>query len=58
MRCVCDTSYGGEEKCTQDFGEENWKKKPLGRLGVDWRIILNWVLKEQNWNGMAWIHVT
>ena len=29
-----------------------------GKTGVDGRIILNWVLKEQNLNVVSWIHVT
>jgi hypothetical protein len=30
-------------------------KRPLGRSGLAWEIILKWILEE--WSGMGWIHL-
>jgi hypothetical protein len=35
---------GGEERCVQAFGGETWTKET--NWGVDWRIILKWILKK------------
>ena len=55
---VCVAHMGEKRNAYRILVRKTKKKKPLGRLDVDGRIILNWILKEQNWNVMAWMHVT
>jgi hypothetical protein len=38
-------TYGGEERCIQGFGGETWGKT-MDDLGVDVRVILNWIFKK------------
>ena len=53
MGGVCGT-YGGEEKCAQSFGGQNLKERDrLEDLGIDGRIILNYVLRR--WEESVWI---
>jgi len=52
--------YRGEEKCVQGFGERPEGKRPLGRLGVDVRIILKLIFQRLNgktWNGLIWLRI-
>jgi len=35
--------YGGKEKCGQNFGGKNWKKKHLVDLGVNDSVILKYM---------------
>jgi hypothetical protein len=39
MGGACST-YGREERCIKVFGGENRGRRPLGRPGVDGRIVL------------------
>jgi hypothetical protein len=54
---VCST-YGGKERCIQDFGRGDLREGDhLGDPGVDGRIILEWIFK--TWDGgMDWIELT
>jgi len=40
------STYGGEERRIQDFDGETCRKRPLGRPGVDGRIILRWIFRK------------
>jgi len=42
--------------CTQGFGVETWRKRPLERYRRGWEIILKWILKK--WDGGAWTGLT
>ena len=37
--------YGGEERCIQGFGRKAEGKRALGRIGLDRRMIINWIFK-------------
>jgi hypothetical protein len=51
--------YGRQERCIQGFGGENVRERNhLGDLGVDGRIIVEWILKKVGWGGMHWIELT
>jgi len=53
------SKYGRQERCIQGFGGENVReRKQLGDLGVDGRIIIEWILKKVGWGGMHWIELT
>ena len=45
---------GGEERCIHGFGRGIEGKRPLGRLGSRWGIILRWIFRKWN-GGMDWI---
>jgi hypothetical protein len=47
MVWACST-YEGDDRCAQDFGEETGKEDP----GVDGRIILRWIFRK--WDVRAW----
>jgi len=35
-------------------------KSPLGRVGIDWMIILKWISKKKNWTawiGLLWLKI-
>jgi hypothetical protein len=49
---TCST-YGGKERCIQDFGREG---DHLGDPGADGRIILKWIFKQWD-GGMDWIEL-
>jgi hypothetical protein len=35
----------GEERCTQGFVGRSKGKRPLRRIGINWRIIFKWTFK-------------
>jgi len=39
-----------EEKHTQGFGREIWKKDTAWKIGVDSWIVLKWILKSLEWS--------
>jgi hypothetical protein len=47
--------WGGDEWCTQGFGEETWREYHLQDLEIDGRI-LNWIFKKWE-GGMHWINL-
>jgi hypothetical protein len=47
--------YRGEELCIQGYGGETDRKRPPGRMGVDGKIIQNWMFKKWNWEHIDWI---
>ena len=52
--------YRGEQKCVQGFGERPEGKRPLGRLGVDVRIILKLILQRLDGkacNELIWLRI-
>jgi hypothetical protein len=51
------STYGGKERCIQDFGGRGLREGDhLGDTGVDRRIILKWIFKK--WaGGMDWIEL-
>jgi hypothetical protein len=58
MGRACST-HEGEERVIQGFGGKTWEiRRPLGRPGVDGRIILKWILVKGNgrpWTGSIWL---
>jgi len=45
MGGACST-FGGKERCKQGFGGKIEGNSPLGRSGVDGRIILRWIFRK------------
>jgi hypothetical protein len=54
----CST-YGGEERCIQDFsGGKLREREHLEDPGVDGRIILRWIFRKWDvraWTGSSWL---
>jgi hypothetical protein len=48
MSGSCGT-YGRQDNCIQGFGGKLEEKTLLGRIGVDGKLILKWII--QKWNG-------
>jgi hypothetical protein len=50
------------ERCIYGFGIGNlWETQHLKGLGIEWRIILKWILKElcvRIWAELLWLRVT
>jgi hypothetical protein len=61
VRWVGHVAYIGERSCV--YGVLVGKpegKRPLGRLGVDGRIILGWIFRKFNvgvWTGLVWLRI-
>jgi hypothetical protein len=50
-------AYGGEEECKAGYGWGNLKLRScMEDLGLDGRIIVKWILKEQD--NRAWSRLT
>jgi len=48
------------QKCIQNFDLETWKEDQLGDLGINMRIILEWILLKQGrkvWTGCLWLRL-
>jgi hypothetical protein len=39
------------QKCTQNFGKKTRTEN------IDWKIILKWILKKEEWDSIDWFHV-
>jgi hypothetical protein len=50
-----------DEKCIQNFGQENMKGRDHSDdLGIGGRIILEWILQKQSgnlWTGLIWLRI-
>ena len=46
-----------EKNTYRSFMEKHEAERPLGSLGIDGRIILKLILKQQVGGGMDWMHV-
>jgi len=59
MRWVGHVACMGERRCMYRVlvGEPEGKR-PLGRPGVDGRIILRWIFRKWDVGGMDWIELT
>jgi hypothetical protein len=43
-----DTKFWSKILKERDYSED---------VGVDWKIILEWILREIEWGGMDWMHL-
>jgi hypothetical protein len=46
-----------DEKCIQYFGWKPRRQDHSEDLGVDGRIILEWILREIGWEGVDWLYL-
>jgi len=51
--CFLLCVHGREGKCVDGFGRDTSKRDFLHDIGVDGRIILKWILKQQD--GRIWV---
>jgi hypothetical protein len=54
------STHGGDEKCIQNFVGKAEVRKPLEDIGIDGKIILEWILENQGgkvWAGLIWIRI-
>jgi hypothetical protein len=51
---ACST-YGGQEWCTQGFGDRSHGKRPAGRPRLRWEDMIKKDLQEVGWRGTDWI---
>jgi hypothetical protein len=55
MRRTCSTR--GREICAENFNSETLRDGLLGRINIDARIILKWIIKRRGFKGVDWIYL-
>jgi len=59
IRWVGSVAHMRDEKCIQNIGQKILRERDhLEKLGVDGRIILDWIFREIGWEGMNWVHLS
>jgi len=56
MDVTCST-HMRYKKNTHNFSRNAWREETTWILGVDWRIILKWILKKWIYDVVDWIHL-